>query len=25
VEEISQGQPIHRLQKHIEHFLHTHH
>jgi hypothetical protein len=25
VEEISQGQPILRLQKHIEHFLHTHH
>ena len=25
VEEISQGQPILRLQKHIEHFLNTHH
>jgi hypothetical protein len=25
VEEIGQGMPILRLQKHIEHFLHTHH
>ena len=25
VEEIGQGTPIIRLQKHIEHFLHTHH